>query len=147
MEIFEALREDHDTQRDLLARLVETEGNTQTRRDLLRLTRNALVHHEVAEERYFYTPLMEADLTQEQARHSIAEHHEIDELIKTLESTDPSATAWLGHARKLQELVTHHLDEEEHQVFQQAGKVLGDEEKRDLARRYRRKMKEQAVGD
>ena len=31
--------------------------------------------------------MMEFDLTQEKARHSVAEHHELDELDETLEET------------------------------------------------------------
>nr|WP_284047385.1 hemerythrin domain-containing protein [Guyparkeria hydrothermalis] len=145
--IFEALREDHDVQRDLLDQLTQTHGDSERRAKLLQATRDALVHHENAEEQYFYVPLMQADLTQEQARHSIAEHHEIDEILETLEHTAPSSPAWLTHAKTLREKVLHHLEEEEHQVFQQAGKVLDDTEKQELATRYRREMSEQAGAD
>ena len=75
-------------------------------------------------------------MTQEKARHSVAEHHEIDELVESLETTDYSSPAWLSDAKKLRKLVTHHLEEEEQEVFQQAGRVLGEEEKTDLATRY-----------
>ncbi|RRQ24228.1 hemerythrin domain-containing protein [Guyparkeria sp. SCN-R1] len=147
MNIFEALRCDHDVQRDLLDQLTATHGQSERREKLLRETRDALVHHENAEEKYFYVPLMNADLTQEQARHSIAEHHEIDEALETLENTEASSPAWLMHAKKLREIVLHHLEEEEHQVFQQAGKVLTETEKRELADKYRREMNEQARGE
>ncbi|MFI9652200.1 hypothetical protein [Guyparkeria halopsychrophila] len=60
---------------------------------------------------------MENDLTQELVRHSMSEHHEIDEVMKTLETTEPSSPAWLTHAKKLRETVLHHLDEEEHKVL------------------------------
>lgn len=80
---------------------------------------------------------MDYDLTQEKARHSIAEHHEIDELIETLESVDRSLPAWKSHAEKLQHVVHHHLDEEEQEVFQQAGRVLSENLKYSLAREYR----------
>ena len=87
---------------------------------------------------------MEYDQTQEKARHSVAEHHEIDELVETLEQTDYSSPGWLASAKKLQHLVTHHLEEEEQEVFQVAGKVLSDSEKTELARTYDEMMEEQA---
>jgi len=84
--------------------------------------------------------LIEHDLTQEKARHSIAEHHEIDELIEQLEEMEFSNTAWLTIAKKLVEQVEHHLKEEEHEVFQLGGKVLKEKEKSSLATEYNNHM-------
>lgn len=134
--IFEALRESHDKQRRLLDALTDTHGDSDTRDGIFAALKAELAHHAAAEERYFYVPLMEYDMTQEKARHSVAEHHEIDELVESLETTDYSSPAWLSDAKKLRKLVTHHLEEEEQEVFQQAGRVLGEEEKTDLATRY-----------
>ena len=142
--IFEALRESHDKQRRLLGELCDTHGDTDKRQGLFAVVKAELEHHANAEERHFYVPLMEYDQTQETARHSVAEHHEIDELIETLETTDYSSPAWLASAKKLEHLVTHHLDEEEQEVFQQAGKVLSTQAKTALAQEYDQMMEEQA---
>ncbi|GAB3685942.1 hemerythrin domain-containing protein [Salinisphaera aquimarina] len=141
--IFEALRESHDKQRRLLAELTDTHGDTDKREGLYAAVKAELAHHAAAEERHFYVPLMEHDQTQEKARHSVAEHHEIDELIETLDATDYSSPGWLVSAKQLEHLVTHHLDEEEQEVFQQAGKVLGADAKTDLAAAYDRMMEDQ----
>ena len=140
MTIFEALRQDHDIQRKLLGELTDTTGDSAWRENLFQRAKAALLDHAAAEERHFYVPLMEHDLTQDMARHSIAEHQEIDELVEKLDHTDFSSPAWLDAARELHHLVTHHLDEEEHEVFQQAGRVLDNEQKQDLAGGYRREM-------
>ncbi|MDC6351148.1 hemerythrin domain-containing protein [Zeaxanthinibacter sp. PT1] len=140
MNIFEALREDHDVQRDLVKRLIETSGDQDARDQLFIALRSELESHAEAEERHFYVPLIESDLTQEKARHSIAEHHEIDELIEELENTEYSSPGWLVTAKKLQEKVEHHLSEEEHEVFQMAGKVLTSKQKEDLAKSYQKYM-------
>jgi hemerythrin-like domain-containing protein len=142
--IFEALRESHDKQRRLLAALTDTHGDSDKRESLFAAVKAELAHHAAAEERYFYVPLMAYDQTQEKARHSVAEHHEIDELVETLEQTDYSSPGWLSSAQKLQHLVTHHLDEEEQEVFQAAGKRLTSDEKTQLARDYEQMMTEQA---
>ncbi|PKA97265.1 hemerythrin HHE cation binding domain-containing protein [Flavobacteriaceae bacterium MAR_2009_75] len=136
MNIFEALRNDHDIQRDLLDKLVDTSGDSKTRDEVFKKLRTELEAHADAEERYFYKPLIDSDKTQDKARHSIAEHHEIDELIEQLEETDYSSSAWLKIAKDLQEKVEHHLDEEEHEVFQMAGKVLSEKNKKSLAKDY-----------
>lgn len=135
--IFEALRNDHDTQRTLLDQLVETHGDSEGRRELFARVRQELQNHAKAEERNFYTPLLKSDLTQDKARHSIHEHEEIDELIEALESLERSSPAWLAKARDLREMVEHHLDEEEQEVFQLAGRALDDQQKRELAQQFR----------
>ncbi|WGI24228.1 hemerythrin domain-containing protein [Halomonas alkaliantarctica] len=143
MTIFEALRKDHDIQRDLLARLVETHGDSDERDSLYKQVRAELQYHAAAEERALYIPMMSIDLTQEKARHSVAEHHEIDELLELLDGTDYSATHWLTHAKQLQDLVTHHLDEEEQEVFQLAGRGLQEKQKTSLASEYTEEMQRQ----
>ena len=74
---------------------------------------------------------------QEKARHGIAEHHEIDELLEQLDDTDYSSSAWLKIAKDLKEKVEHHLEDEEHTFFQLAGKVFNEQQKTALAKDYR----------
>lgn len=140
MNIFEALREDHGVQRTLADLLVKTHGDSEGRDELFDKLKAQLQAHAKAEERYFYILLMEDDLTQEKARHSVAEHHEIDELIETMENTEFSSPAWVSHAEKLRKRLHHHLDEEEHEVFQMAGKVLTEQQKTSLSSEYRKLM-------
>ena len=137
MNIFEALREDHDKQRTLVDILVKTHGDSDGRREIFDKLKKELRDHADAEERHFYIPLIESDLTQDKARHSIAEHHDIDELLEELEETDMSSPAWLAAAKKLHHEVIHHLDEEEHEVFQMAGKVFSDQQKEKLAKDFK----------
>ncbi|GAA5132624.1 hemerythrin domain-containing protein [Alloalcanivorax gelatiniphagus] len=140
MNLFEALRADHDTQRTLLDLLVKTHGDSEGREELFEKVKKELSAHAAAEERALYVPMMEQDLTQEKARHSVAEHHEIDELVEELENTDFSSPGWVATAKKLQHLVTHHLDEEEQEVFQLAGRALDEQAKTRLAGTYREEM-------
>lgn len=140
MTIFEALRKDHDTQRELLGLMVDTSGDSQERDELFHRLKVELEAHAMAEERCFYIPLIKDDLTQEKCRHSVAEHHELDELIKNIEKIEYSSPSWLVHAKKLQDKVQHHLDEEEHEVFQMAGKVLSESLKTSLAGDYKLEM-------
>jgi hemerythrin-like domain-containing protein len=142
MTIFEALREDHEIQRTLIEKLVNTSGDNDLRKNMFNKLKHELAIHADAEERHFYVPLIEADLTQEKARHSIAEHHEMDELVEKLEETDMSSSAWLTYMKRLAEKVEHHLDEEEQEVFQLAGKALKESEKSSLGKDYQKAIKE-----
>lgn len=140
--IFEALRDDHETQRTLLDILVKTRGDSEGREELFEKLKMELDAHAVAEEKAFYSYLMGRDLTQPKARHSVAEHQEIDDCVEELENMDFSSPAWLPKMKRLRELVVHHLDEEEHEVFQMAGKALNESEKQELAGEYRDEKEE-----
>ena len=136
MNIFEALRESHEQQRNLAERLIQTSGHTQEREDLFKQLKNELYAHSVAEDRYLYIPLMFDDVGLDITRHALSEHHEMDELVEKLEETDMSNPGWLAIAKQLSEKVHHHLKEEEHKFFQQAGKIQEDAEKEILAKKY-----------
>ncbi len=140
MNIFEAIREDHEVQRDLLEKLIDTSGDTPERRAIFRDVKKELKVHEIAEERHFYIPLIEADLTQGQARHGVHEHHLIDELLEQLTDMEFDNTAWLTIAKQLKEQVEHHLEDEEHTIFQMAGKVLSEKEKKEYGTTYQKSV-------
>ena len=136
MNIFEALRESHELQRDLADQILKTSGNTPERTNLFKNYKTVLTAHATAEERHFYIPIMDDDSGVEAARHGIAEHHEIDELIEQIEETEPSSPSWLALAKKLADKVEHHLEEEERKFFQTAGKILDEKKKTALVKPY-----------
>jgi hypothetical protein len=136
MNIFEALRISHDTQRGLADHLIRTQGDSSERASLFQELRRELAAHAAAEERFFYVPLIAHDMTQEPSRHGIAEHHQMDKLVEELEATDFSSPGWLATARELHHKIHHHLEDEEKSVFQLAGKVLTEAEKLSLAKDY-----------
>lgn len=140
MNIYDSLRKDHDIQRKLVDELIQTQGDSEQRDDLFRQIKTELKSHAAAEERHFYVPLMEHDMTLEKSRHSVAEHHEIDELLEKLETTEYSSPGWLATAKQLADQIHHHLNEKEHEVFQIAGKVLSDTQKTDLSKEYLAEM-------
>ncbi len=140
-DIFEELRADHEIQRALLDHLVETSGESEVREKIFEELKLNLKGHAKYEERWFYRILMEDDITMEKARHSVHEHHEIDEKIEDLENTEMSATSWLTKAKQLKDLVEHHLEEEEHEVFQLAGKALTKKQKLELSESYHEDIK------
>ncbi len=147
MNIFEALRLSHDTQRALATHILETEGSSPERTELFRQLKHELAAHAAAEERCFYTPLIAFDSTMAQARHGMAEHHEMDGMVDELNKTDMSSSGWIAQFRKLRDKVFHHLDDEEHAIFQLAGKVLKESDKTRLAKDYETEFATFRLGD
>ncbi|MGO2102635.1 hemerythrin domain-containing protein [Psychroflexus halocasei] len=141
MNIFEAIRKDHDIQRELCKQVTTTSGDTSERKQYWKNLKHELQIHANAEERAFYSPLIDNDMMQEHARHGIAEHHEMDELIEKIDDTDMDSPAWLTYAKQLCDKVEHHLEDEEHSFFQLAGKVFTESQKTELAQEYQKEMK------
>ncbi len=140
MNIFEAIRKDHDTQRELCRLVTSTSGDSKERKEMWEKLKHELQIHADAEERTFYSPLIHNDMMQEHARHGIAEHHEMDELMEKVNETDMDSPAWLVYAKQLCEKVEHHLDDEEHSFFQLAGKVFTEIQKTSIAKDYLEEM-------
>jgi len=136
MNIFEALRVSHETQRALSARLLASEPGTPQRHKVFLELKRELLAHETAEERCFYVPLFDHDATVDAARHAISEHHQMDEMIEDLEGQEMNAPGWMAGAKKLCAKIEHHLGEEETKFFQEAGKVLTEAQKTSLAKDY-----------
>jgi hemerythrin-like domain-containing protein len=141
--IFEALRESHDRQRRYADAVIQTSGDTPERVEAYKRLKSELQAHATAEERHFYIPLMEFDNGVDLGRHAISEHHEMDEMMETLDATQMSSPSWLATAKKLSEKVHHHLKEEEQKFFQMAGKLLDDQQKETLAGQYQKEYKAQ----
>lgn len=137
MDIFDALLQSHELQRSIAKRLLSNIGDAEQRsRDFEQLT-TELSAHETAEERTFYIPLMEHDDAVEAARHGIAEHHEMDEMIECLDKLEAGSAQWLEQLGQLLHKLEHHLKEEEDKWFPLARRILPRAAQKELGEPYR----------
>jgi len=136
--IYDALRESHEKQRSLCRKMLRAKPADPRRFELFKALKIELQAHAAAEERFLYAPMLMEDMGLDPSRHAMSEHHEIDECIEDLEKLAPEGQAWDSAARKLSELVHHHLREEEKKFFQISGKILTETQKVRLANRYQK---------
>lgn len=135
--IYDELHESHEKQRSLCRGLVRSRPGDH-RQTVFTQLRIELAAHAAAEERYLYAVILMEDAGLKSSRHALSEHHEIDEIIEDMQSTELSSNGWLPSARKLSEKVHHHLREEEKKFFQVSGKLLSDTAKVKLGRQYKK---------
>lgn len=127
-DIFAILKADHDRHRDLIMRLMATSGRSDERAALFEELTLELKAHAAAEEQSLYASTMRhPDLT-DSTRHSVAEHHEIEETLNDLAATDMGSGAWIAKFKALADRYTHHIDEEEEEHFPEFAADLDDEE-------------------
>ena len=124
MNIYERLKQDHDKQRQLAEKILDTSGDSENRHGLWDQFKPEAVAHANAEEQTFYAALMEQPDAQEKARHSVSEHKEADDVIQELDEMDMSSGGWIQKFQKLKDELEHHMDEEENEVFKKAKNVL-----------------------
>lgn len=115
--VLNRLKTDHDRQRELLDQIAETSGDTDRRRELFTELTKELKSHAAAEEQAVYSEMLADPDVSDETRHSVAEHHEIDEMLNDLAATDMSSPAWLQKFKQLDERYRHHINEEEDDHF------------------------------
>lgn len=131
--IFEDLKADHDRQREMLARLGETQGDSEERRTLFEELRLELQAHAAAEEESLYATMLACPELRDDARHSVSEHKEVDDFLGELVETDMSSSAWLTKFKEMRHRYLHHIDEEEEEMFPAAAKTLSADAERKMA--------------
>lgn len=133
MDIYERLTDDHGKQRGMAAGLAATSGNSAERKRLFEVFCEELEAHAAAEEQTFYAELIAQADGQDKARHSVAEHKEMADIVEELKNTDMSSSGWLTRFKTLKEAVEHHVDEEEKEVFPLAKTLIADARAAELA--------------
>ena len=144
-EIFDRLKEDHDSHRELLDKLAQTEGASEERKNLFEQLTLELKAHASAEEQALYSTMLRKPETTDETRHSVAEHHEIEEMLNDLAATDMSSSAWLSKFNDLDHDYRHHIDEEEEEHFPDFENYLTKEDEEHMRSVFeRRKQAERA---
>ncbi|MFL0356847.1 hemerythrin domain-containing protein [Erythrobacter sp. GH1-10] len=115
--VLQRIKTDHDRQRDLLDKIAKTTGDSEERRQLFEELTKELKSHAAAEEQAVYSEMLAVPEVTDETRHSVAEHHEIDEMLNDLAATDMSSPGWLLKFKEFDHRYRHHIDEEEEDHF------------------------------
>lgn len=128
MEIYEVLKKEHEEMTQMLNELVALKEDDDYRFVLIEQIAKELVPHSRAEESVFYNTLRAVNADKKLVFHGYGEHMQAETLLRSLQVMDKLNLSWKGIARKLQESVTHHINEEESEIFSEARKVFTKEE-------------------
>ena len=128
MNALDLLKQDHETVRELLDRLEKTtERAVKSRAEMLQKLQLELQIHTALEEEIFYPAYTQAGGKEEavMAAEAKEEHRTVDSLVlPDLMNTDPGSIPFTGRLKVLKELLEHHIEEEEEELFPQAQKLL-----------------------
>lgn len=131
MLIYDALKQDHETLKLLLAELVKSEAGSDACKDFIAIIKAELVPHARAEEAVFYNGLRaipDLELKDLILRHGYGEHAEAEAILHTLIGAEGLSMKGDALAKKLKEELEHHIEEEEGEMFSAARQLLTDDE-------------------
>ncbi|WP_185961518.1 hemerythrin domain-containing protein [Telmatospirillum sp. J64-1] len=126
-QLFEMLKQDHQRVRDLFSQIEQTSnGAKKDREELFHKLKQELIAHAHAEEKVFYPPLHEKQ--KDMIDEATEEHHEVEKMLGEAEKQPIDSDAWLKCIQQIKEMVEHHVQEEESEIFDNAQKLLGEED-------------------
>jgi len=129
MNAIDLLKADHEKVKGILNQLSEsTDRALKKRVDLLDKLEMEITIHTQLEEQILYPAFKEAGGKEEDEMYYEAkeEHRTVDSLVlPDLKGTDPSTPEFAGRVKVVKELLEHHIEEEETEMFPKAKKLLG----------------------
>lgn len=138
MNAIDLLKADHERVKAILTQLSEsTERGVKKRTELLAKLEMEISIHTKLEEEILYPAFKEAGGKEQDVMYYEAkeEHRTVDSLVlPDLKQTDPGTPEFSGRVKVVKELLEHHIEEEETEMFPQANKLLGKAKLNDLGR-------------
>jgi hemerythrin-like domain-containing protein len=140
MDAITLLKQDHEKVRGLLAELADTTNRAEkTRTELLQKIAAEIKAHTTIEEEIFYPAFKAAGEKADDGKmffEALEEHRAAGDLVlPDLLRTDVQSDQFGGRAKVLKELIEHHADEEEKEMFPRARELMDKAQLMDLGER------------
>ena len=128
MKATDLLKKQHKEVKALFKKVEGTE-NARQRRQLLNEISQSLEGHTLIEEEIFYPAVrgLETEKAEEMVLEAYEEHHVVKLVLAELPRVNPEDERFEAKMTVLSELVEHHADEEEKEMFKAAQKLGKDE--------------------
>src|ERR671923_2227446 len=134
MDAIALLKEDHRKVEKLFKEIER--APTGKRAQIFKEINKELTVHAELEEQLFYPSAREAKPTHEMALEAGEEHKQVKMVLADLEQSDPTTDTWMAGMKVLTEDVSHHVKEEENELFPTIKtEVLSEAQLADVGRR------------
>jgi hemerythrin superfamily protein len=134
MKATDLLKKQHRSVEKLFKKVENTE-DARGRRQLMEQIVAELKLHTQIEEEVFYPAVREMGTSkaEEMVDEAFEEHHVVDLVLAELPKVDPEDERFEAKMTVLSELIEHHVEEEEDEMFPMAEKKLGAQRMKELA--------------
>ena len=147
MDAIALLKQDHKAVKALLTELADTTNRAQkTRTELLQKIATEIKAHTTIEEEIFYPAFKAAGEKADDGKmffEALEEHRAAGDLVlPDLLKTDVQSDQFGGRAKVLKELIEHHADEEEKEMFPRARELMDKAQLEQLGERMAQRKAE-----
>ena len=149
MDAIALLKKDHQNVRQLLKRFeTSSENHSGDSAGLLREIEKELKVHTQIEEEIFYPAFRDAFESEDDEKlyyEALEEHHVVDLVLPEIKSASKNSEEFAAKVKVLKDIVEHHAEEEETEMFPKARKKMGAAALRELGMRLQER-KQQLMG-
>lgn len=139
---FELLKTDHDKVDDILQQLKGTTQKQHKKREsLLTKLQEEWVPHMRGEEKLFFPLLKEHLQSRDKSMKVVEEHHVAELVFSEITSLSQDDEKWGAKLSVLQELIEHHVEEEE-EIFELAREVLDEKQMGEILKAFEKEKED-----
>ena len=135
MNIINILKADHKEVAALLKKLLKSR-TTHSKDSVFSQIYEALTIHAEFEEKTFYPAVKKNSETKNLVMESYVEHDLIKILLSDIKDMPANDKTWKAKVTVLEEIIKHHVKEEEQDLFPKAKRILDKEQLEDMAKKY-----------
>lgn len=127
MDIYQRLHDDHLKIKDLLAQIAQSDPRAILgRQESFKQLKLALAAHSKVEEAVFYIDLRGNKETDGMVLEALHEHRLVSLLLEELDATPVDSDMWMARLLLVKEILEHHMEEEEQELFPRARALFRD---------------------
>ncbi|NLP00984.1 MAG: hemerythrin domain-containing protein [Fibrobacter sp.] len=133
-EFYEQIRTEHNEVKQILNRMLNSSPSR--RETLIKELKVALVPHLEGEEKVFYPVLDSKRESHEIILEALLEHRIARNLFNELMDLNVDADDWIARTKVLKDIIEHHIEEEESEIFQAGEKLISHEQISQIYEKY-----------
>jgi hemerythrin superfamily protein len=138
MGILEELKKDHEEVKSIFEQMVS--GGKQNEKMFDKL-KEELTNHSKAEEKVLYSALRKEDAIKEMVLEGYEEHHVANVVLRELDRNKRDGERWSAKLKVLQEIVEHHVEDEEGEIFPETAQIFPADKLEELAAQFQEEKK------
>ncbi|MEZ4599139.1 MAG: hemerythrin domain-containing protein [Syntrophotaleaceae bacterium] len=143
--LFDVIKKDHQEVKGIFEKILQTKKSDQ-REKLLDQLKSEIIPHMTAEEKILYRDLKdECSECKEDVLEAYEEHHAARLILDELMDLSADDETFHAKASVLQEMVSHHIKEEESTIFKDIKKHMKSDQVEEILQKFE-KEKEKAKG-
>lgn len=143
MDIYQILSKEHDQVQEMLDQQIEKKKSGRADDHVMKEIQQQLTIHLNVEEKLFYPQLTRSDESREDAFEAYEEHHIARVTLNELMRMSSEDERWLAKLKVLKELIDHHVQEEEKNLFKAAKKVISSDMAKEIGQKYQQEKEKQ----